>query len=372
MFSPALLLPVLIAVGASAPASQAKVAGADADALTELTRAGELLILPGHGRSPWRGTVVTQHKKSCDDVERTMMNVRGYPSIWKKMRNVRILSQSPRRVHYAFELDLLLSPKLETVVENPKPGTVVFTGNDTDGRAVWSLEQMQNSCRMVYDLSQPKGSNSGFVKILKRMEPGLVDAAELAGGLALARGYAPPALRYGQSTKLSKDGWVGLYKLAKDNTVVRVLARKKSPPVLVAYRYVSRSVDDVAASIADYKDYGRDVDFLDKVRPTGRGARWSIEYFGGSVDFTTKSTTRQAGRTRIIREKVIGGDLERGYWTWRLTPMRSGTLVELELDLDITEGSTVLRTLTHQDEMIRDSTGLQVALEFMRTRAVKP
>lgn len=333
-----------------------------------LTGHGELLLLPKHQTSPFHAYIVSISPHSCDNVERIAMTVTDYPLYWPHMREgVKVLQQEPRKIRYSFKLDVIFSPTIEGVVENPKPHQIVFWDPESNGKFTWDLLPQGNECIMVYDLYQPKGKQSGFVSLVQHFEKDVADAAELAGGIATARGYAKDRLYKGKAPNQSayRETWM---RLASSGTVLRTVPRKDKIMRLFAARRISDRPSDVARRIRSRNTYPQQLDFLSDASQKGQTTQWKVSYFGGRVNFETRSNesgSLQPNDRLLIRESVVSGDISQGEWEWRLTPVDGGTEVELMLDLDLTQGSRILGTLAAQDPLVRDAALLQMALKMM-------
>lgn len=361
-----LTLPLLLSL-ATAPGTNVP-RGVSAEGLMELTQKGELILLPRHSTSPFHALIVTRSSQRCSSLEEAMLSVERYPERWSSIKEVRVQTRTPTRVEYEFDMDFVFSPTIKGKVERPRAGTVVFHDIDTGGRFTWSLEDVRGDCHVVYRLYQPQGKSSGFVSLITAVESGAGDSGELAGAIASARGYMKPELEVKHAVPLSVSGRDAWDRLAAEGTVLRVERQPGKPTVVVSRRRTNRPATEVLWSIRDRRRYAQKIDIVRKVKDRGAHVDWTFGYFGGRVSVTTaiQETGSVASADGVqIRERVTGGDLDVGEWRWRVREVPGGTEVELTIDLDISAGSLVLRSLAAQDPMIRDAGSLQLALSMM-------
>jgi hypothetical protein len=339
--------------------------------LHELLDDGEVVLVKEQAAKSFRGLMVTRTHENCTSLEARMMDVRGYPSIWKKIKKVEVIEQTERDVHYAVYVDVFLSPRLEARIKNPEPGKVVYYNDVTPSIFTWNLEPRGESCMLFYEMYHPDGVRSDFVDLVNRLEPSINDAGEVAAALVSARGYATPE-RAGKRA-LSARGVATFDELSGIGTALRVIRRDKHVPVYVARRRVAVTLDKALARIQNKPAYETHIDVLNDVETSGTKTTWHLSSFGGKVAFETRVEEHHLPNgVVVVEETVVGGDIKSGRWTWTLTPVPGGTAIELNVDLDVTRGSRVLTTLANQDQLIRDSTGLQLVYEYMRLVAPEP
>ncbi len=371
-------LPLLLGLAAASPVI-AVPDGLPVDGVLELTAAGEIFLLAEHNSDHFRALLLTQAPERCSAIEAAMMDVQSYPKRWKQMEEVVATPDGPNRVRYSYELDMMFSPRLKGIVEHTKPGMVRYVSDEIDSDFTWLFDDRPagkaERCHMVHRMVQPKGTRSDFVRLIEKLEGGCGDAAELAGALAASRGWAVPSQPRRTTPSLAAtSAWE---QLSGAGTAIHLINRPGNKRMLVrAGRRVKASPDAVLERIRDRTRYPRGftrgdtgVDFLDDVEIEGRETEWEVEYFGGDVTFRTaareQGSVHQRGGLRVT-ERVVAGDLKSGYWTWTVRRVPGGSQVDLEIDIDVTEGSMVLRTLARQDPLIRRTNALQLALEYMR------
>jgi hypothetical protein len=336
--------------------------------LADMTRTGELMFLPKHQKSPFDAFLVTSTARSCKSVERIAMDVKGYPRHWPHMREgVKVIEKEPNKVRYAFKLDVMFSPTIEGLVENPHPGRIIFWDPESGGKFIWDLKSHADRCIMFYHLHQPLGKQSGFVKLVQHFEDDVADAAELAGGIATCRGYRIGNQRNGpiKTSVVPRETWT---RLAGGGTVLRTQVRQNQIMLVYAARRIQTPAPMVLKRIKDHASYAGELDFLTSAAPVRNKTKWRVAYFGGRVNFATETTQSgdltQSGIVRI-KERVVGGDLEEGEWEWTIRQVPGGTEIDLRLDLDLTRGSRILGALASQDPLVKDAAVIQVALKFM-------
>jgi hypothetical protein len=336
--------------------------------LQELLDDGEVVLVKEQAASSFRGLMLTRTQEPCRSLETRMMDVRGYPSIWKKIKKVEVIEQTEREVHYAVYVDVFLSPRLEARIKNPEQGKVVYYNDVTPSIFTWNLEPRDENCMLFYEMYHPDGVRSDFVSLVNKLEPSINDAGEVAAALVSARGYATPEKK-GQRV-LRPRAAATFDELSGAGTALRVIRRDKNVPIYVARRRVPVTLDVALARVRTKPAYATHIDVVSAVESKDKETTWHLSSFGGRVKFQTRFEERRLENgSVVVEESVIGGDIKSGQWTWTLTPVPGGTAIELSVDLDVTRGSRVLTTLANQDQLIRDSTGLQLVYEFMRLAA---
>ena len=120
--------------------------------IMELTRQGEVALLPKHGQQPFNALIFTRSSGTCDAVARKMMDVAGWTKIWS-LKEMEVLEQTPTRVSYQMQPDMILAPRIPGLIERPRPDTVIFNDVETGAQFIWTLEDTQGSCAMRYSMN---------------------------------------------------------------------------------------------------------------------------------------------------------------------------------------------------------------------------
>lgn len=341
--------------------------GVTAAGLAELTAAGEVLFLPQHNTSPFVGLITSRSGRPCSHLEGELMNVEGYPRIWNSVKHVRVLSASAHRVEYEFDVDLVLSPTIKGVVELPHRGQVVFHDVETDGRFTYFLRPVHDGCQVSYRLYQPEGRQSGFVRLITAIESRATDSSELIGGLASLRGVVRVKSPASTSGVEAAQGERAFEVLAAHGTVVQTIYDAGSPLKLRSKRRVARAASEVLAAIRDRGSYD-DRGIMKAAAVHERGGSYVVSYFGGRVAIETKAeesgSLDHAGGV-VITERLVSGDVDEGYWQWRIRSVEGGTEAELLLDVDLPRGSVVMRNLLKQDPAIGYAVPMQLTMMMM-------
>lgn len=364
-----LTLPLLVAAGAAAAPStlpsNVSLAG-----LLELSREGEVLFLPRLQASPFEAVIGTSSPKSCAEHEAALMDVDGYPRLWKDIKEVRVQKRAPKRIEYEFDIDLVFSPTIKGVVEHPSAGVVTFNDVETSGRFTYELRSVAGGCHILYHLYQPAGQKSGFVKLITTVEKGAADTGELIGALASLRGVASsPTGQKAALASSSESAERAWDQLAGAGTVLRLSPRPgDAAVVLTTKRRVSKNSDAVLWAIRDRKRYAKELDTVKKVKDRGRSVSWTFGYFGGRVKFDTAVTEEgdvAAPGGLVITERITSGDVDKGFWRWRVREVAGGTEVELHMDMDLTPGSLIMRNFVAKEPIIALGLPTQLALTMM-------
>ena len=354
---------------AGVPANAARMpAGVSQAALLELSAFGEVIFLPRRNRNPFSALIFTQSQQSCAAVKHKMLDVAGYPKLWDHIEGETLIREkTATRTRYALHLDLPLAPDLEGLVEDAGPRAVTFHDVETGGSFAWNLHDAGSKCHMQYRLYQPPGKESPFVTLLRKMEDGVGDSAELSAALATARGYASKTSSK-TPENLSTRARQALETLAGKGIALRVIRKPDGNVIIVGKRRVALSTDVVLSKIRNRRSAARRADFLADVEEDGEAREWKVRYFNGRVNFLTKAL--EAGNVAsdegmTVREQVVGGDIDEGHWLWRVRQVPGGSDVELTVDLDVTKGSYVLSSLTSHDTTIRDAARFQIVFAFL-------
>lgn len=339
-----------------------------AHGLLELNTRGEVFLLPAHDASPFHALVTTRSSRSCDAIERTLMNVRGYPALWPGIKKVRILKESAERVDYEFDVDVVLSPTIKGVVEHPSPGVVLFHDAETGGYAWYQLRRIGEGCQILYHLYQPLGERSGFVKLITAVEKGAADGGEIIGALASLRGLVQAEGLPTQTPPESAAAQQAWDALASHGTVVRTLYERGQPLKMASKRRVDRPVNDVLWAIRNRKAYKQALDTVKKVKDRGRTVEYTFGYFGGRVSVETEvveSGDVHAPGGLAITERITDGDVDTGFWRWTVRAVEGGTEVDLYVDMDLAQGSLLMRNFARQDAAVAYALPTQITLTMM-------
>lgn len=363
---PALLIPLLSLSTPAAPGpARARVpADVPMSGILELTRQGEVALLPAHNKQPFNALVVTKSKDPCATVAHDMMDIESWPKRWN-IKDAVVLERTPTRVKYEIQLDIAIAPRIPGVIEHPDASRVIFNDIQTGAQFIWTLEDVEGGCAMRYSLLETPGKASGWVAVVKALEASAVDAANFAAALSSSRGFARPEAQRGQ---LTASGESAFASLAAHGTALRLVRATGKFPVVVARRVVQRPVDEIAWAIRDKRRYTDKIDVIDEVEDRGRTAGYEVGAFGGNVDFTTSVVETGDLHTPeglTITETVVGGDIDRGTWVWQVRPVPGGTDVQLTWDVDIAEGSALMRTLARTDPVARESLAIHMALALV-------
>lgn len=366
--SPALALPLLLAAQSGAPLVSTLPPSVPTTGLLELTARGEVVLLPRHNASPFDALMATRSARSCGQIERTLMDVSGYPELWKPIEAVRILKKTPKRVEYEFDVDIVLTPTIKGIVENPSPGVVVFHDVETNGRFWYQLRDVASGCQILYHLHQPKGERSGFVKLITAIEKGAADSGELIGALTSLRGVVHVEDEIKRAPPPTAQGQRAWDELASRGTVLRTIYERGHHLRMASKRRVARPVSEVLWNIRNRAHYDDKLDLVKSVKDRGRSVSYTFGYFGGRVRFTTQVSEQgdvhgPAGLT--ITEKITDGDVKTGHWRWTVRAVDGGTEVDLFLDMDLAKGSLIMRNFAKQDPAMAYALPTQITLTMM-------
>lgn len=341
-------------------------------ALLELTQHGEVAFLPRPQSQPFNAVVLTRSASSCAHVAMEMMDIPSWPKRWN-IKEATVLERTPRRVRYEIAFDMPLSPTVPGLIEYPDDRHVVFNDVETGAKFIWTLDALPTTsggggaagCAMRYSLLETPGKASGWVAIIKALEPSAVDAGNFAAAFSSARGFAQAP---NAKATPSPDAHAAFALLARHGTALRVVRAPSGVSTVVVRRTVDKKPSDVAWAIRDKKRYPERVDAIARVKDRGLTAEYSVGAFGGRVGFQVAVKEHGDASTAeglTITETVTGGDIANGSWTWRVRPVAGGSDVELTWSADVVEGSAVLRTLARTDPVARESLGLHMALSFI-------
>ncbi|HEY4222215.1 MAG TPA: SRPBCC family protein [Myxococcota bacterium] len=350
------------------PASSPERARLPADVplsgLLDLSRQGEVALLPVHDQQPFNALIVTKSRESCEQVAHEMLDVETWPSRWS-IKSVTVDERTATSVRYRMQLDIALAPTIPGFIEHPSPDKVIFNDVQTGAKFIWTLGDVEGGCAMRYSLLETPGKPSEFVAVMKALEGTIADAGNFAAGLSSARGFAHPET---SGATASASGLAAFAALAGHGTALRIWRQQKKFPVVIARRVIERPVDEVLWSVRDKKRYTDKIAVFKTVDDHGTNCHYKIGAFGGRVSFDTAVSESGDAHTDegiTLTEKVTGGDLKRGGWTWHVKPVAGGTDVEITFDLDITEGSTVMSTLASADPVAKESMTIHMALALM-------
>lgn len=343
--------------------------------IMELTRQGEVGLLPQHNKQPFNALVLTRSSGSCDAVAEAMMDVPSWNKRWN-IKDAVVVERTPAtgpatRVKYELQLNMILVPRIPGLIERPRADTVVFNDVETGAQFIWTLENVEGGCSMRYSLLETPGKASGWVAAVKTLEESAVDAANFAAALSSARGFA----RSDAATSIGAGAEGAFAALAAHGTAFRVVhtkqsAQGKSLPRMVGRRVIDRPINEVLWSLRDKKRWPDKIDVFSSVTDKGSTAEYTVAAFGGRVSFETAVVEKGDANTPeglTLTETITDGDgdLSKGSWSWHVRPAPGGTDVELTWDLDISAGSAIMRTLAKTDPVARESLALHMVLSLM-------
>jgi hypothetical protein len=332
--------------------------------IMELTKQGEVALLPKHDAQPFNALIATKSKESCDEVAHDMLDVETWNKRWN-INHVDVLERTPTSVRYEMELSLALAPKIPGLIQHPSPDKVIFNDVQTGAKFIWTLVPYGDGCAMLYSLLETPGKPSGFVAVMRALEDSVADAGNFAAGISSARGFAK---NESPGAALSPSADAAFAALASHGTAMRLVRAGRTFPVVVTRRVIERPIDEVLWSIRDKRRYVDKIDVVKKVDDNGSTCHYKIGAFGGRVSFDTNVVETGDAHTDdglTITEHVTGGDVTKGSWTWHVKPVAGGTDVELTWEVDIVRGSTVMSTLADTDPIARESMSFHMALAMM-------
>src|ERR1051325_5325153 len=128
------IVPVALSAALASPGASPARAKVPADVplsgLMELTKQGEVALLPAHESSPFNALVITKSKDNCAAVARDMMDVEGWKSKWS-IKDVTVDERTPTSVRYSMQLDMMLVPRIPGFIEHPSADKVIFNDIET-------------------------------------------------------------------------------------------------------------------------------------------------------------------------------------------------------------------------------------------------
>ena len=359
------VLPIALQALLTAPPPRARVpAEVSMAGLLELTRQGEVMLLPVHDTQPFNALLVTRSREPCETVAHEMMDVETWPGRWA-IKDVHVDERTATSVKYSMQLDVALAPRVPGLIEHPSADKVIFNDIQTGAQFIWTLDANEGGCALRYSLLETPGKQSAWLSVIHTLEASAVDAANFAAALSSARGFTKPEQR-GSITTTAGDA--AFAALAAHGTALRVVRAPGKFPVIVARRVIERSVDDVLWAIRDKKRYVDTMPMMRKVKDHGKTAAYTVGAFGGRVSWETsvvESGDAHADSGLTFTEKVTGGDVETGTWVWHVLPVPGGTDVQLTWDVDVASGSTIMSTLADADPVAKESMSMMMALTFM-------
>lgn len=360
---------LLLAATVAVPAYGAMPTKLSAQGLFELAGGGEVIHLPAHSSTPFDAVIVTRSPERCATLERALVDVERYPELWPAIRRVHVMERSANVVRYQIEVALPLAPRLEGVVEQPAPGSVIFHDVETGGRFTYQLHDVGTGCQVRYRLQQPKGRQSGFVRLVTAVDDSAADTAEISGALAALRGVVRPEHQASDRDERSRAGVVTWRRLSSSGTAFKTLHRPGKHLAFVGARRIATPVDVVVATLRDRASYAARTGNVRGVsRADDDRLEWGFKLFGRNIDVDTavvESGDPRSSAGLTITERVVGGDLREGLWRWTVRAVEGGTEVALFMDLDVARGSAVLSGFASQHDAIGSAVSMQLFLSLI-------
>ena len=359
MTEPALLL--FLALAALPPSEAPDLSSKLSESAIEaLTKSGVVLLLPQRNANPFQAVLASQTQERCAKISEEMVHPERWPKRFPRIRDdVEVLSRKSGIVRYQFRVEVPFSPTIDGVVRRPAENLVLF-GEKDEGVSRFDLVQKPHGRQITYRIARKPGEEADFVSLVRHVEDGSRDAVELASALATLRGWTPARASEG----LSEAGRVALAQLARHGTAVHISANGERWRV-VGRRVIALPRRTVEQRLRDRARYAKKTDFFNEVERQGVRTEWHFAYFGGRVNFVTQAKEKRSAKKYEVSERVFKGDLKRGNWRWTVQEVTGGSDVQLELDLDVVEGSRVLRMIVGQDETLRESAKMQLLLGLL-------
>ena len=350
--SPAFAVPMLVDV---APDAAAAAAGE-----------GELLFLARRGSKPFRGLLAKRSNESCKKISASMTDILGYEDRFSGVVKSRITKKHGKYIDYELTIDAPFRPVIPGRVERAADNRIVFHDIDTGGQMTFRLHDDDGGCIVLYHLAHPGDKHSGFVDLIKKLEPGGADVGELVAALAVLRGYMPgSAKRAPGSTQLRSLERVADRGHRGRGIAYAVSRKDNGHTMMVVTRRIDAPYSDVVARLGNPEQWVKKSDVLHRVKQNNDRTEWKFGYLGGTVNVKTKSTTSKKAAQFTAVHKVVSGDIKRGLWKVKATPDGKGTRVELLVDADFTKGSFVLTKFADGNDAIRDAIPIELGLNVL-------
>jgi hypothetical protein len=320
---------------------------------------GELVFLERRGGTPFRAFLAKRSDDSCAHHAASMVDVAAYPKLFPGVTKAKILKRGERFIDYELTINAPFDPVVPGRVEPLSKDTIAFVDEKTGGRGTFRLHDDGDGCLLVYHVSLPDGRQSGFVDIVRKVEPGGGDVGEMIGALASLRGYAP----HGRRPKVDPRA---LDRLARRGIAISLLRKKDGGVQLKASRLVDEPIDVVRKRLTNRADWAKRADAIRSLHERGKTTRWNVGYLGGTVNLKTRRTDRRRGDGFEIVDQIIGGDVKKGLWRVHAAPAGEGaTRLRVFIDADLSSGSFVLTKLAESNDTMRDALAIELALNML-------
>jgi ribosome-associated toxin RatA of RatAB toxin-antitoxin module len=340
--------------------------------LRQLLRAGDVVVArTGAQQRPRVFTGLALAERSCDEAYTLLADPRRYPEIYPMVEEVRVVSQRPGEVEYDMRISIGAGSTTQRMRLQRPPGRVLRSTQPA-GRSAWRfLPAGEGACLLHFTHDEDLTKESAMIRMAlasKRPIVQGIQAAAAVGNVGNVRRFLARSRPRSPVAAPVVDG--ALARLASVGTAAYLPHRADQLP-LVAARTAAAPARALAEAGASER-WGEYVElFSGELLPAhGDGAR-RMRYTLTSAFEDLEFETVQRRAEGSVEERIVGGELSDGGWSWRAHVEGRGTTLLLSMQLDVAQGDWLVKKLAELDPTAREGTWMGVAFMLVERVAAR-
>lgn len=340
--------------------------------------AGDLVFDRPDIKGPRRSyTGLALVNRPCADIYKIIADPRSYPRVYPMIKRVEINSEKASSIK--FTMEIVAGPgSASRKAELRRHAGLVLSSHQSVGNSSWNFFGLgAGSCIIHFTHDEDFTSDSMMLRMALRKKRSLVEGLKAAAAVSnvgdvrryFERGSVvseprQQGTRHANSPTTSKAVQVALARLSRNSTVA-LMSRRPGDPVLVA-KHVRGSRAELRKAVSSAETWRRDivVMYSSKQKAAGPNKRhmyYTIESIFEDIDFETM----QKVQAHSIDERIIGGELDSGGWSWTMVESPPHRALLLSLGLHLEEGDWLVNKLSKKDSSVADGTALGIAFRLV-------
>ncbi|MFH1811386.1 MAG: hypothetical protein ABIJ09_21780 [Pseudomonadota bacterium] len=355
----ALLTSVVMAATPFAPLPSQILASADVRAALA---GGDLVVArplkQGHKRA-FTGLALVP--RPCDDLHRILRDPMQYPKIYPMVERTRVLRTKAGRTD--FEMVITAGPGSSTreLSIQELPGRVLHTEQEA-GHSTWHFFDVgDKACIAHFSHDEDFTSDSLMLRMAMSGKEPIVEGIKSAAAVGNVRNVRSH-FSAGQPVVVVAPEIIerALARLSGVGTTA-FLAHGAGAPVLVATR-VSQPAAQVLDVAKHSERWNTAIPMFSATVGAARADRsrrmnYTLTSLFEDIEF---ESVQESGPVQV-EERIVGGDLQTGGWTWRVVTQTTDQALLLSMRLHIEEGDWLVSQITRYDRTAQEGTVLGIA-----------
>lgn len=355
----ALVTSVVIAATPFAPLPSQLLASPE---LREALRAGDLVVArPLEAGRPRSYTGLSLVARSCDEIHRVLRDPMQYPKVYPMVERTHVLRQAAGRTDFEMVITAGPGSSKRQLSTRELPGRVLHTEQDV-GASTWHFFDVgESACILHFTHDEDFTSDSMVMRMAMSGKEPILEGIKSAAAVGNVRNVRTHF--HGERPLAAVAADVierALVQLASVGTTA-FLSHRQGEPALVATRV--RLPRTQVLEVAGHSERWREaIPMFHSVPGAARAdgsrhLRYHLTSLFEDVDF---ETVQDRGADRID-ERVAGGDLKTGGWSWRVVESAPDRALLLSMRLSLEEGDWLVSQITRYDRSAQEGTVLGIA-----------